>query len=102
MAEVSAAARAAHLGARDDHLEVTMLVDDLGTCGCVEAGPPAAAVVLGAGVEELGSAPGAEILARGPDVNVLAGAGALGGPATEHRVLMGGEQLPPLLVGLDD
>ena len=75
-------------------------LDGLAARGRVERWPAAAGVVLRLGLEQLGAAAGAAVDAVGEDVVVLAGECPLGALLAQHAVLLGGQLLPPLLLGL--
>src|SRR6202163_5934 len=100
--EVSAALRAANLGAGDEHAPVAMLLDGSLVHGREEARPARAGVELCVGAEELGATPGAVVNAGIVHVDVLAGEGSLGARLAEHRKLLGRQALPPLVVSEGD
>src|SRR4051794_19866821 len=100
MSQVAAAARAEHLGPDHPVACVRLLLDRAGRRR--ERRPTAAGVVLRIGVEELRPAAGADVGARLERVVVLAAERALRALLPEHAVLLVGELLPPLGVGLLD
>src|SRR5215208_5580798 len=99
VAEVRAAARAAHLGA---HHPVGVILDELYGLrrdGLGEARPAGARVVLRLAVEERVAAGGAMVEAVFVGVHVLTGERVLGCCLAQDGVLHWREPLPPLLVG---
>src|SRR5581483_3422470 len=84
------------------HLPVPGGLDGLSVGGLVEAGPARARVELGVGREQLGAAPRAAVDAVVMDIPQLAREGVLGTGLAQHAVLLGGQLLAPLLVGLAD
>src|SRR5271155_2565316 len=70
--------------------------------GGVEAWPSASRVELGLGVEKFVAAADTEINALVMEIPVLAGKCALGAFFSRDLVLLRGQELSPLLVGLDD
>src|SRR3954453_18160273 len=100
VSEVAAAARAEHLGADHPVADVRLLLDRARRRR--ERGPAAARGVLRVRVEQLGAAAGADVRPGLERVVVLAAERALGALLPEHAVLLVGELLPPLRVGLLD
>src|SRR5918997_4089417 len=99
VAEVRAAACAAHLGA--DHA-VRAVLDQFDGVRCDrlgEARPPGARVVFRAAVEDLVAAGGAVVEAVIVGVHVLARERELGGRLAQNGVLLRREHLPPFPVG---
>src|ERR1700685_222469 len=67
-----------------------------------EAGPSASRVELGLGIEQLIAAADTEINALVMEIPVLAGKCPFGAFLARDFVLLGGQELFPFLVGLDD
>src|SRR5687767_925598 len=99
MAEMPAALGAAHLGA--DHAVAAVVVQGhrLARRRAGEARPAAAALELGAAVEQHRPAAGAAVAALIVIVPVDAGKGPLRAALAQHLVLLGRKALAPLVFG---
>mmetsp|Transcript_57661 Transcript_57661/g.135726 ORF Transcript_57661/g.135726 Transcript_57661/m.135726 type:complete len:414 (+) Transcript_57661:2529-3770(+) len=102
MAQMAAAVVAAHLHAHHAMAAVDDALDDLAVDRRPVAGPAAAGVELGAGLEQRRAAADATVLARFKVVPVLAGEGAFGGGVAGDLVLHRVQLLTPLGVGFLD
>src|SRR5690554_3790134 len=98
MSQVRVAARAFGFDPAHAVAQVLMLADRLDRDRGVEAGPAAARLVLGIGVEECCAACHAAVLAGLLVVPVLAGEGRLGRRAAADGVLLVGQFLTPFSV----
>src|ERR1700736_304874 len=97
-----AAATAHHLRPLHPETPVHGVLDLTLVLGGVKAGPSAARIELGFGVEQLVTATDAQGNALVMEIPVLAGKCALGALFPSDLVLVRGEKLFPFLVGLDD
>src|SRR5450432_3073103 len=102
MTEMTAATTAADLRAAHEHGVVRPQLDSAGDGRLVEARPAGARVELGVRAEQLASAGRAAVRAVFLGVDILACERPLGVALAQHPVLLGGQLLPPLLVGLTD
>ena len=102
MPQMATAPGAQDLGARHAEAAVLVLDDGAGGAGPVEAGPARSGLELGAGVEQLGAAPGAMEHALAVDVQQVARPGGLGPGTAQDGVSVPGELRLPFLVGLGD
>src|SRR3954453_7077367 len=100
--EVAAAVAAGDLGAAHGRRVVGARLDRGGNGRLGEARPARAGVELGRGREQLRAAARTAIDAVLLDVPVLAGERALRAALAQYLVLLGGELLAPLVVGLVD
>src|SRR5205807_7515955 len=100
VAQVGAAGAADHLGADHAVGAIGALVHVLGVDWLVEAGPAGAGLELGLGVEERLAAADAAVRAIVVAVPVLAREGSLGARPARDLVLLVGQLLTPLLIGL--
>ena len=101
VAQMPAAAPAVHLGARHEEALVDGRADGV-VERLVEARPAGAAVELGGRGEEREVAAGAVVHAHAVLLVERAREGALGAVLAQHVVLLRGQELLPLLVGLGD
>ena len=86
---------------RPDHAVTAVLAEFHGAVvGVVEGGPAGAGAELGVAVEQLGPTAGAVEAPVALRVDEVAGELRLGPLLAEHAVLLLGEDLAPLLVGL--
>src|SRR5690606_34309423 len=100
MAQVRAAAGAAHLRAHHAVRAVLHQLHRVGVLRVVEGRPSAVRLELGLGGEQLGTAGAAGVDALGLGVGVLPREGGLGGRLAQYGVLGGGQLRAPLLVRL--
>ncbi|SBP89684.1 hypothetical protein THIARS_80208 [Thiomonas delicata] len=96
MAEMGMALGATHLRAQHAVTVVFHGLDGLLPHRLREAGPAAAGIELGGGVEQHRAAAHAAVAAVGVVVPVLAAERGFGGAAARHTVLLGGELGAPL------
>src|SRR5207237_651174 len=102
MPEVAAAARAQHRWAHHAVARVGLLLHRVLAGRGGEGRPAAAGVVLRVGVEQLRTAAGAPVRPGLEDVVVLSAERRLGPLVAEDPILLGGQLLAPLLLGLLD
>src|SRR3954451_3381205 len=100
VAQVATTAAAPHLGPHHEMRAILHQLDGVGVLGLVEARPAGAAVELGRGVEQFGTARAAAVDAVSLVVGVLAGERRLGGRLPQHLAAVRGQLLPPLVVAL--
>src|SRR6478609_1019494 len=98
--EVTPAAPANDLCAAHEQAVVRTQLDRLGDRGLRKARPSRARVELRVRPEQVAAAPGAAVGARLLVVDILAGERRLGAGAAQHLVLLRGQLLAPLLLGL--
>src|SRR5580700_5151305 len=98
MAEVAPTAGTGDLGPGGSEAPVLVLVDGSLVESAVEARPSRAGLEFGVALEQISSAAGTGEHAGSLDVEELSGPGRLGALLTQHRVTLGRELRPPLLV----
>src|SRR6516162_8229635 len=102
MTQMTAAPAADHLGAAQQPALVRPQLDCRLAGRLEEARPARAGCELGVRTEQLIPAAGAAVRAVTLGVEVSPGEGWLGVPPAQHVVLLAGQFLPPLLIGLLD